>query len=228
MPAPPAGSRSLRCAGLKAFRELWKKTLLSDQGEAMFGSGNCSFSSAGQLQARLAPVAERWNWFAVYTSPRHEKRVAEQCEARRIEAFLPLYPSERRWRNRCRVTVHSPVFPNYVFVHLLANQHVPVLQVPGVLGLVGSASRPVPLPDSEVEALRSGLHLRRCEPYPHLAIGEHVRIKSGALAGMEGVLIRMKNRSRVVLTVRAILRSVAVEVEADDIEPCCGPRPARS
>ncbi len=83
----------------------------------------------------------------------------------------------------------------------------------------GSGYEPTPLADFEIESLRSGLHLRKFEPHPYLVVGERVRIKAGPLEGMEGVLLRKKNNLRVVLTVASIKQSVAVEVDAGDVEP---------
>ena len=158
-------------------------------------------------------------WFAVYTAPRHERSVTRQFEVRQIEAFLPLYRSLRRWRNGCKVHVDQPLFRNYVFVSLERREYVRVLQTPGVLSLVGSGREPSALPTSEIEALRSGLPLREFEPHPYLAAGDRVRIHSGSLAGMVGVLVRKKNNFRVVLTLDHIMQSVAVEIGIDEIEP---------
>ena len=158
-------------------------------------------------------------WFAVFTSSRHEKRVSQHFTQQRIESFLPLYSEIHRWTNRRKVSVQLPLFPNYVFVRIASRQRGRVLQVPGVLSIVGRGYEPTPLPDFEVEALRSGLHLRNFEPHPYLVVGERVRIKKGPLEGMEGFLLRKKNNLRVVLTVASIKQSVAVEVDAGDVEP---------
>ncbi len=167
----------------------------------------------------LAVSAEELpKWFAVYTTPRHEKAVAKHFEFRRIESFLPLYMEMHRWKNGCRVNVEQPLFPGYVFARIGRRDSTQVRSVPGVLLIVGSRHEPLPLPDFEVEALRSGLHLRKFEPHPYLVVGEKARIKSGSLAGMVGVLARKKNNLRVVLTLELIMRSVAVEVDADELE----------
>jgi transcription antitermination factor NusG len=94
--------------------------------------------------------------------------------------------------------------------------------MPGVLSIVGSAREPWPLPDFEIEALRSGLLERNVEPHPYLVVGERVRIKTGVMAGVEGILVRKKNDFRVVLSLNTIMQSVAVEVDADDVEPTKG------
>ncbi|HKT24490.1 MAG TPA: UpxY family transcription antiterminator [Terriglobales bacterium] len=158
-------------------------------------------------------------WFAAYTTTRHEKAVAEHFAMRSIEAFLPLYKTQRLWRNGCRMNLELPLFPSYVFVRVPVRERVRVLEVPGVLSLVSAAGKPVPLPEADIQALRSSLPLIRCEPHPYLKIGERVRIKCGTLEGMEGILLRKKGLLRVVLSLDLIMKSVAVEVDAEDVEP---------
>src|ERR1035437_2787983 len=132
------------------------------------------------------------NWFAAYTNSHHEKRVASHLAERQIESFLPLYATRHRWKNRCEMNLELPLFPNYVFVHIDPRERGRVLEVPGVLSLVGFGRTLAPLPAFEIEALRSGLGQRKIEPHPYLVIGERVRIKAGPMRGMEGVLVRKK------------------------------------
>ena len=183
--------------------------------EYMPGNLGRDVSPSGAL---VASVMESPKWFAVYTTPRHEKAVARHFEFREIESFLPLYREMHRWRNGSRVNVEQPLFPGYIFARIGRRNSTQVLSVPGVLLIVGSGRQPQALPDFEIEALRSGLHLRKFEPHPYLVVGEKARIKSGSLAGMVGVLARKKNNLRVVLTLELIMRSVAVEVDADELE----------
>jgi len=158
-------------------------------------------------------------WFAAYTTTRHEKAVAEHFAMREIEAFLPLYRAQRLWKNGCKMNLELPLFPSYVFVRVRARERVRVLEVPGVVSLVSTAGRPVPLPEADIEALRSSLPFIRCEPHPFLVIGERVRIKRGSLEGIEGILVRKKGMLRVVISLDLIMKSVAVEVDANDVEP---------
>jgi transcription antitermination factor NusG len=158
-------------------------------------------------------------WYAAYTKPCHEKRVAEHLEIREIELFLPLYRTSRRWNNGCKVTLERPLFPGYVFVRIPPSERVRVLELSGVISIVGTTREPTPLPDEDIERLRSGLHLVHAEPHPTLTMGETVRIRRGPLQGMTGVVTRQKNSCRVVLTVDLIMKSVAVEVSASDVEP---------
>jgi transcription termination/antitermination protein NusG len=164
------------------------------------------------------PNPETPRWFAAYTKSHHEKRVAEHLELRNVALFCPLYRSARRWNNGCRVTLERPLFPGYVFVHIPAGQRARVLELSGVVSIVSTSCGPTPLADDDIERLRSGLHLVNAEPHPFLTVGEKVRIWRGPLAGLSGVVAHLKNKFRVVLTLDLIMRSVAVEVAAEDVQ----------
>jgi transcription antitermination factor NusG len=114
--------------------------------------------------------------------------------------------------------VELPLFPCYLFVKISREARGRVLGVPGVVSIVGSPNEPWPLRSSEIEALRLGSTMGVVAPHPYLKIGEKIRIKNGPMAGMEGILTRKKNELRFVLTLEVIMRSVVVEVQADDIE----------
>jgi transcription antitermination factor NusG len=169
--------------------------------------------------AEALPYFCEQRWYAAYTSANHEKRVTEQLAVRSVDHFLPLYQSVRRWKDR-RVKLQMPLFPGYVFVHLALRDRLQVLQVPGVAKLVGFNGTPAALPDEQIKVLKAGLAGGiRAEPHPYLTAGRRVRVKLGPLAGMEGILVRRKNAARFVISLDLISRSVAVEVEVEDLEP---------
>jgi transcription antitermination factor NusG len=158
-------------------------------------------------------------WYAVYTCARHEKRVAEQLAGRAVQHFLPLYGSSRRWQDR-RVHLQLPLFPSYVFVRIPMRERMRVLEVPGVVHLVSVNGLPVPIPDQEMERLRMGLSgSPRVKPHPFLTVGRRVRIVRGPLEGLEGILLRRKGETRVVLSLDLIQRSISVDLETDAVEP---------
>ena len=157
-------------------------------------------------------------WFAVYTSARHEKTVARQLGQRCIEKFLPLYRSLHRWKDR-RKLVDLALFPSYVFVRIEARDKLRVLQVPGVVSLVTFNGQLAALPEQEINALRSGLDRGvYAEPCPYLRVGRRVRVAAGPLAGAEGILVKKKEKCRVVISLDVLMRSVAVEVDSTDVE----------
>ena len=158
-------------------------------------------------------------WYAAYTHARHEKRVAQQLEERGIEHFLPVYRSTRKWKDR-RKELDLVLFPGYVFVRVPVSQRLRVLQLPGVVRFVTFNGQPCPLVGSDIDALRNALvHGFRAEHHPYLNVGRRVKVVNGPLAGAQGILLRLKTNSRLVISIDAIMRSVALEIDEADVVP---------
>lgn len=158
-------------------------------------------------------------WYAAQTRSRHEKSVATQLNERGVEHFLPLYEAVSRWKDR-RVRLQLPLFPGYIFVRLPLRERLRALEIPSIVRLVGFGGLPIPMPDEEMEAMRNGLtSALQAEPHPYLTAGRRARLKSGPLAGLEGILLRKKGGFRFVLSVELIQRAVITDVNIDDIEP---------
>ena len=158
-------------------------------------------------------------WYAVYTCARHEKRVAEQMERRRLHGFVPLYRATHRWKDR-RKEVVLALFPSYVFVHLALRDRLRVLEIPGVVSIVSSQGKPTPLLAGEIDPFRRASGTLQMEPHPYLRTGRRVRLRRGPMAGLEGILLRRKEGVRLVVSIEILMRSVAVEVDETDVEPC--------
>jgi len=163
--------------------------------------------------------AERW--FAVHTHARHEKVVAQSVREQGIASFLPLVKQVRQWSDR-RKEVEFPLFGCYVFVKLAPknDQRMRVLRVNGVLGFVGTHGMGIPIPDEQIAAVRVLVEqdLPVCS-HPFLKIGQRVRIRSGALAGIEGILVSRSGERTLVISLDAIHRSLSVRVQGYDVEP---------
>jgi transcription antitermination factor NusG len=167
-----------------------------------------------------ADMTAAQQWSAVYVMSRHEKRVAQHFHVRQIEHFLPLYRAQRRWKDGSLQTIQFPLFPNYLFVRIARKERVSVLEVPCVLWIVGGGREFSRVADSYVQFLRESLAQGKIEPHPYLVTGKRVRVRSGAMAGMEGVLARNNGGFRVVVNLELIKRSMAVELDLADLEPC--------
>lgn len=164
------------------------------------------------LDASRAP-----EWFAVYVMPRHEKRIAEHLRIREIDHFLPLYQARRKWKDGSKVTLQLPLFPGYIFVRSERLLRKRTLDVPGVFSIVGKRDG-ASISDAYMHSLRDGLIQGKITPHPYLVAGTRVRIKSGIMSGMEGILVRMKGGCRIVVTLELVMKSIAVEVDALDLE----------
>jgi transcription antitermination factor NusG len=158
-------------------------------------------------------------WFAVQTRPRHEKVVHTQLQTKGYETFMPTYRARRRWADRVKVVV-LPLFEGYVFCRLDLARSARVITTQGVIGIVSMAGAPAVIEDAEIAALQqivaSSLEM---EPWPFLRVGQRVRIETGPLAGVEGILESMDRQSRIIVSITLLQRSVAVELHRDVVGP---------
>lgn len=160
-------------------------------------------------------------WFAVRTRPRHEKKVNSELREKGIDSFLPVHRERRRWSDRY-CWVESPLFSQYLFarVPISAEFRARVLQTAGVVQFVGVAGRGTPIPDQQIESLRA-IEGQRLPMTPHefLRVGERVRIRGGALEGIEGILSAIRNDKSLVVSVDLIQKSVAIRIDGFEVEP---------
>jgi transcription antitermination factor NusG len=159
-------------------------------------------------------------WYAVRTRSRHEKKVRAQLADRPgIDVFLPLLERRSRWKDRVQ-RVQLPLFPGYCFARFRGPDRLRVLKAVGVVGLVGPSGEPEPIPDSEIEAIRTLAGSRLTyEPFPFLAEGMVVEVLRGPLMGVRGRLLRKDRELRVVLSVTLIRQSVSVVIDAAEVAP---------
>lgn len=157
-------------------------------------------------------------WLAAYTKHQHEKRAADLLAKKGMEVFLPLYREVHQWKDR-RVPVFLPLFPCYLFVRASIEQKLDVLKTPGVFFLVENEGRACAIPESEIAAVQKLVqNFPSVRPHPFLKTGDRVRISRGALSGLEGILIRVKNQHRVVVSVNSLQKSLSVEVDLSVLE----------
>lgn len=160
-------------------------------------------------------------WFAVHTRARHEKVIAQRLREKGVATFLPLVKTVHRWSDR-RKTVELPLFNSYLFVNLAPTHEnrLRVLMEDGILGFVGVRRQGIAIPDEQIEAIR--ILIAQQLPYsshPFLKIGQRVRVRSGALSGMEGILVSRSGEHTLVISVDALQRSLGVRIEGYDVEP---------
>jgi transcription antitermination factor NusG len=191
---------------------------------SIFAAALAQTEPALLLSSRPRPEYFEPHWYAAYTCANHEKRVAQQLECRSVECFLPLYESVRRWKDR-RVRLHLPLFPGYVFVRLALHDRLQVLEIPSVVRLVGFNGHPTPLPLEDIEAIRACLARRHpMQPHGYVQRGQRVRVLSGPLEGLTGIVVRQKNCTRFVISLELLMRSVAVEIDISHFDPHTAPR----
>ncbi len=163
---------------------------------------------------------EQTRWYAVRTRPRHEKKVASELQEKGIRIYLPLLTQVRRWSDRRKV-IQVPLFSCYAFVHSVLDLHLrlALYGISGALGFVGPNNQAVPIPDTQIETIQTLMTSNvQLTPYPFLKVGQRVRVRGGALDGVEGILAAKGDR-RLVVSVDSIHSSFSINLEGYDVEP---------
>jgi transcription antitermination factor NusG len=170
--------------------------------------------SISDLQARKMGTHGQIAWFALRIRGHYEKRVAERLNNTGYELLLPLYKCRKRWSDRIK-EFEAPLFPGYLFCRFDPWDRLPILKTPGVIQVVSSNHVPIPVDENEIGAIQtlvaSGIPH---QPWPFLGVGDRVRIESGPLRGLEGILIAFKGKHRLLISVTLLQRSVAAEIDS--------------
>lgn len=162
-------------------------------------------------------------WFAVHVWAGREQSCATHLRARGYEVFLPCYQERRRWSDRVK-QMDRALFSGYVFCRTAAAVAASIVTTPGVIRIVGDRSGPLPVHADEIEAIQRIVETRRStEPWPFLEAGQRVRVDAGPLRGLEGVVLRVRNRHRLIVSVSLLQRSVAIEIDPEWVTVPYGP-----
>ena len=159
------------------------------------------------------------SWFAIRVRSRCEKLAAVDLETKGFQVCAATAPHRRIWIDRVR-TVEMPLFPGYIFGRFRPVDRSTIQRGAGVAGIVGAAGTDYPIADEEMDSvlslLRSGVEVLRS---PYLQVGTRVKVSSGPLAGVSGIVQQVKNGYRLVISVEFLQRSVAVELDMAMVEP---------
>jgi transcription antitermination factor NusG len=180
----------------------------------MFASYDSDFRrNCSEVTTHPTPVS----WFALQVRGRQEVNISENLGSNGYEWFLPLYKSSKRWSDRIK-QVDSPLFPGYVFCRFNPMDRLPILKIPGVIQIVGFNRQLVAVDEEEIRAIQalvaSGIPNHPC---PYLEVGDKVRIESGPLRGLEGLLVEFQGNHQLVLSVTLLQRSVAVKIDSASV-----------
>jgi transcription termination/antitermination protein NusG len=160
------------------------------------------------------------SWFALQTRYRYEERIATELKTKGFESYLPTLRETHQWKDRKKVMA-VPAFGGYLFARFepsLLNR-VRVLETAGVVKLLGNHGHPEPVPEEEIESLRLALESgAECDRHPCVEIGDPVKVKRGMLAGVQGRIVRIANRVKILVNVTSVCQAIAVEVHVDDID----------
>jgi len=158
-------------------------------------------------------------WFALQVRTQREGHVADHLIGKGYELFLPVCTCRKRWSDRIK-KVEVPLFPGYLFCRFDPNDRLPILKTPWLLQIVGFNHIPAAVDNDEINAIKklvsSGV---LTEPWPFVGVGDKVRIDSGPLRGVVGILTEFRGNHRLVVSITLLQRSVAVEIDSALVSP---------
>ena len=163
------------------------------------------------------PETSTPQWFAVAVKPRFDKAVARTLESKGFETLLPLYKTQHRYAGRSKVS-DLPLFPGYVFCRFNVLTRLPILTTPGVTQILGTGNNPLALSEEEIVSLRVAIQADiPLQPFPFLQTGQRVRIEEGALRGVVGLVVKIKDCMRLILSITLLQRSVLLEIDRSHV-----------
>ena len=169
----------------------------------------------------LRPGAEPMRWYALHTRARHERTVEHRLHECGMETYLPTVQEVHRWSDR-KKRVETPLFSCYLFLRcaLTPQDRNQVYRIGSALGFVGGGAAGMAIPDEQIESVRTLLsQTASWRSHPFVKAGQRVRIRGGALDGVEGIFLSENGDHSLVVSVEVIQRSLAVRIDGYDVEP---------
>jgi transcription antitermination factor NusG len=194
--------------------------LWDPEGEAM-STSHQSHEMNSSLPPSLSLSENELHWYALHTRARHEKSIEQRLREQGMETFVPITTEVHRWSDR-KKKVEVPLFSCYVFVRcaLSAEDRMRVYQVESVHGFVGSRGASLQIPDEQIESIQKVLsQTAPWRSYPFLKVGQRVRVRGGAMDGVEGAFVSENGDHSLIISIDAIQRSMAVRIDGYDVEP---------
>jgi transcription antitermination factor NusG len=161
-----------------------------------------------------------YNWYAVYTNPRAEKKINERLLKKNIEAFLPLQKKLHQWKDRKKL-VEVPLINSYLFVKVSEKEYYDVLNTPGIVRYITFSGKAAPIPEWQIAAMKQLLESNHdfevtTEEFQK---GDLVKVVSGALTGMQGELVSFKSEKKVLIRIEHINHCLIVNIPISHLKP---------
>ncbi|MGZ5246736.1 MAG: UpxY family transcription antiterminator [Flavitalea sp.] len=168
-------------------------------------------------------MPENVNWYAVYTKPRWEKKVAELLARKKIETYCPLNRVHRQWSDRKKIIL-EPLFTSYVFVRIADAEQLAVRMTDGVLNFVYWLAKPAVIKDEEIDIIKKFLndHDNVQIEKTFVNVNDHVRVISGPLMMREGNVVEVKHKT-VKVSLPTLGYTLIAEVDKQNLEKLSDP-----
>ena len=158
-------------------------------------------------------------WYAIYVRSRHEKKVHQLLLEKGVESSLPLIKTTKKWSDR-KKKVEIPLFRGYVFVRIdVGRDKLHILKTDGVVKFIGIHNKPSRIPDEEIHWIHMMIEKSpEVQIEKEIPVGQKVRIMAGLFKGIEGVVLRSGNQSRLVVVIEGIMHAVSVKISPNYLD----------
>ena len=161
----------------------------------------------------------RRRWIAAYTKPRHEKAVQRKLEGNEFEVYVPMFRKRQQWSDRKR-WVEFPLFKSYVFICAHKENHIKILQTPGLINIVRFGKKIAYIEDKTINSIKQIIEGGIIpETTNYFINGDPVKIKHGPLKGLTGEVVRIDKNNLLLIRIDAIKLSISIKIEKKLLEP---------
>ncbi len=160
-----------------------------------------------------------YNWYALYTFPRSEKKVLARLQESEIEVFLPLYRKLRKWKDRKKY-VEEPLISSYIFVKVSEREYYKVLEVDGIVRYVTFSGKAAPIPEKQIDAMKIIVEskLPVILTSEKLQPGCKIRVISGVFTGFEAEMVTFRGKNNLIIRIDQVGQSILVNIPNEAVE----------
>ncbi len=157
-------------------------------------------------------------WYAAYTKPRYEKKAKHYLDQQEIANWLPMQRLRKQWSDRVK-WVEEPVFKSYIFVHITEAQYFDTLNTYGIVRFITFERKAVQIPDDQMDFLRrifdTGYEVESSDL--DLKTGDRVEIRTGPMAGRQGILVEKAGDKKVRVDLEILQQSIFITVPVENL-----------
>ncbi|WP_372776216.1 UpxY family transcription antiterminator [Mangrovibacterium sp.] len=168
----------------------------------------------------MSLINSNYQWLALYTKSRFEKKVQASLEAKGIESYLPIKTERRRWSDRIK-TIEEPLLRGYIFVKVSNREYFNALNTTGAVSYVSFGGQAAPIPEKQLEDLKtflSGYNQQIDVTYDNLEEGSKVIVVTGPMKGVVGEIVEFRGKSRIALRFKNLGYCILTDIAAKDVE----------
>lgn len=168
----------------------------------------------------MAYIDSSYNWYALYTRSRYEKKLNEDLISRGVECYLPLKTEKRKWSDRVKL-IEEPLLKGYLFVKVSNREYFDVLNNTGAVCYVAFDGKAAAIPEKQIGDLKQFVNTFNdsiCVTRDRISKGDVVKVSHGLLKGVHGEVVEIRGKSRIVLRFQSLGYCLHSDISMDEVE----------